>query len=49
MAERKMVELRQLEVGYEFSPARYQLQPSMVNAYLEAAKYAGLKRVLTGD
>lgn len=38
MAEHKMVEFQQLEVGYEFSPSRYQLQPSMVNAYFEAVE-----------
>ena len=41
MAEHKMVEFHQLEAGYEFSPSSYQLQPSMVNAYLEAVEETG--------
>jgi len=38
MAEHKMVEFHQLEVGYEFSPSHCQLQPSPVNAYLKAVE-----------
>jgi hypothetical protein len=38
MPEHEQIDYRQLEAGYEFPPASYRLDSSMVHAYLEAVE-----------
>ena len=38
MSEKRKIEYRQLEVGYEFSPATYRIEPATTALYLKAVE-----------